>query len=33
VTDDEALEMALAWVEESWWLRAPARLRRLATLS
>jgi predicted DNA-binding protein (MmcQ/YjbR family) len=29
VTDEESLEYALAWLEESWWLRAPARLRRL----
>jgi predicted DNA-binding protein (MmcQ/YjbR family) len=30
VEDDEALDTALAWVEESWWLRAPARLRKVA---
>ena len=28
VTDEESLQYALAWLEESWWLRAPARLRR-----
>jgi predicted DNA-binding protein (MmcQ/YjbR family) len=27
VTDEETLETALDWVRESYWLRAPARLR------
>lgn len=30
VTDEETLETALDWVRESYWLRAPARLRRAA---
>jgi predicted DNA-binding protein (MmcQ/YjbR family) len=28
VTDDESLRAALEWVRESYWLRAPAELRR-----
>jgi predicted DNA-binding protein (MmcQ/YjbR family) len=28
VTDDDTLATALDWVRESYWLRAPARLRR-----
>jgi predicted DNA-binding protein (MmcQ/YjbR family) len=27
VTDDESLENALEWMRESYWLKAPARLR------
>jgi predicted DNA-binding protein (MmcQ/YjbR family) len=27
VTDEESLESALEWLRESYWLRAPARLR------
>ena len=27
VTDDESLEAVLEWLHESYWLRAPARLR------
>ena len=27
VTDDESLENALEWLRESYWLKAPARLR------
>lgn len=33
VEDERTLELALDWVEESWWLRAPARLRRLVEQS
>jgi predicted DNA-binding protein (MmcQ/YjbR family) len=32
VTDEESLGYALGWIEESWWLRAPARLRKLVEL-
>jgi predicted DNA-binding protein (MmcQ/YjbR family) len=28
VTDDESLEAALEWLRESYWLRAPAELKR-----
>jgi predicted DNA-binding protein (MmcQ/YjbR family) len=28
VTDDESLENALEWMRESYWLKAPKRLRR-----
>jgi predicted DNA-binding protein (MmcQ/YjbR family) len=28
VTDDESLEAALEWLRESYWLKAPAHLRR-----
>ena len=28
VTDDESLAAALEWIRESYWLRAPAELRR-----
>ena len=28
VTDEESLEAALEWLRESYWLRAPAELRR-----
>jgi predicted DNA-binding protein (MmcQ/YjbR family) len=28
VTDDESFEAALEWIRESYWLRAPANLRR-----
>lgn len=31
IVDSESLDYALAWVEESWWLRAPKRLRPVAT--
>ena len=27
VTDEETLEIALEWLRESYWLKAPARLR------
>jgi predicted DNA-binding protein (MmcQ/YjbR family) len=27
VTDDESLDAALEWLRESYWLKAPARLR------
>jgi hypothetical protein len=27
ITDEESLENALEWLRESYWLRAPARLR------
>jgi predicted DNA-binding protein (MmcQ/YjbR family) len=30
VTDEESLQAALEWVRESYWLRAPAELRRAA---
>lgn len=30
VADDEALENALEWLRESYWLRAPAELRHAA---
>lgn len=30
IEDDEALENALEWVRESYWLRAPVELRRAA---
>jgi predicted DNA-binding protein (MmcQ/YjbR family) len=30
VTDDESLEAALEWVRESYWLKAPAHLRKAA---
>ena len=30
VADEEALEAALEWLRESYWLRAPAELRRAA---
>jgi predicted DNA-binding protein (MmcQ/YjbR family) len=29
VTDDESLEAALEWLRESYWLKAPAHLRRV----
>jgi predicted DNA-binding protein (MmcQ/YjbR family) len=32
VTDEATLELALDWLAESWWLRAPARVRRLVDL-
>ena len=28
VTDDESLEAALEWLRESYWLKAPAELRK-----
>jgi len=28
ITDEESLESALEWLRESYWLKAPARLRR-----
>jgi predicted DNA-binding protein (MmcQ/YjbR family) len=28
VTDDESLDAALEWLRESYWLKAPARLRK-----
>jgi predicted DNA-binding protein (MmcQ/YjbR family) len=28
ITDDESLEAALEWLRESYWLKAPARLRK-----
>jgi predicted DNA-binding protein (MmcQ/YjbR family) len=30
ITDEESLENALEWLRESYWLRAPAELRRAA---
>ena len=30
ITDEESLEAALEWLRESYWLKAPARLRRAA---
>jgi len=30
VSDERTFEEALGWLEESWWLRAPKRLRALA---
>ena len=33
VSNDEMLELALDWLQESWWLRAPVRVRRLVAPS
>jgi len=33
VTDEETLEAALEWLRESYWLKAPAHLRRAVELT